>query len=105
MYKALSLFKHLYVFIQPGDDIVLMAEALEKLFLQKITEMPQEETEIAVLAKGRRGSRRESGITCFSSLWALSGFVSTGSCYESAPMGIYLPVWFIATPSSLALRG
>lgn len=38
-----------------------MAEALEKLFLQKITEMPQEEVEIAVVTKGRRGSRREPG--------------------------------------------
>lgn len=40
-----------------------MAEALEKHFLQKITEMPQEETEIAVVAKGRRGGRRESGMS------------------------------------------
>lgn len=38
-----------------------MAEALEKLFLQKITEMPQEEKEIAVVTKGRRGVRREAG--------------------------------------------
>lgn len=38
-----------------------MAEALEKMFLQKISEMPQEETEIAVVTKGRRGGRRESG--------------------------------------------
>lgn len=50
------------VSVQPGDDIVLMAEALEKVFLQKITEMPQEEKEIAVVPKGRRGVRRESGI-------------------------------------------
>lgn len=48
-------------FVQPGDDIVLMAESLEKLFLQKITEMPEEETEIAVVSKGRRGGRRETG--------------------------------------------
>ena len=49
---------------QPGDDIVLMAESLEKAFLNKISEMPQEETEIAVVSKGRRGStRRESGKT------------------------------------------
>lgn len=41
-----------------------MAEALEKVFLQKITEMPQEEKEIAVLTKGRRGGRRDSGIIC-----------------------------------------
>lgn len=39
-----------------------MAEALEKVFLQRITEMPQEEKEIAVVPKGRRGVRRESGI-------------------------------------------
>lgn len=49
------------VSVQPGDDIVLMAEALEKVFLQKITEMPQEEKEIAMVPKGRRGVRRESG--------------------------------------------
>lgn len=41
-----------------------MAEALEKHFLQKITEMPQEETEIAMVTKGRRGGRREPGMTC-----------------------------------------
>ena len=41
-----------------------MAESLEKAFLNKISEMPQEETEIAVVSKGRRGSsRREPGKT------------------------------------------
>ncbi|KAJ3615253.1 hypothetical protein NHX12_018821 [Muraenolepis orangiensis] len=35
-----------------------------KAFLSKISEMPQEETEIAVVSKGRRGSgRREPGLT------------------------------------------
>lgn len=49
--------------LQPGDDIVLMAEALEKMFLQKITEMPQVETEIAVMTgKGRGRGRREGGM-------------------------------------------
>ncbi|CAB1344216.1 unnamed protein product [Coregonus sp. 'balchen'] len=46
----------------PGDDIVLMAEALEKMFLQKISEMPQEETEITMVTKGRRGGQREAGL-------------------------------------------
>ncbi|KAG9337826.1 hypothetical protein JZ751_027477 [Albula glossodonta] len=45
-----------------GDDIVLMAEALEKMFLQKISEMPQEETEITVMSgKGRGRGRRDRG--------------------------------------------
>lgn len=48
--------------IQPGDDIVLMAEALEKLFLQKINELPTEETEIMIVqAKGRGRGRKEAG--------------------------------------------
>ena len=33
---------HVCVF-QPTDDIVLMAQALEKIFLQKVAQMPQEE--------------------------------------------------------------
>lgn len=54
-------FLHL-LFIQSGDDIVLMAEALEKLFLQKIPEMPQEETEIVIVqTKGRGRGRKEAG--------------------------------------------
>ncbi|KAK2817363.1 hypothetical protein Q5P01_025554 [Channa striata] len=57
-----TMFTNCYIYNKPGDDIVLMAEALEKLFLQKITEMPQEEIEIAVLSKGRRGGRRESAL-------------------------------------------
>ena len=47
---------------QPGDDIVLMAETLEKAFLQKVSEMPQEETEIVVMSgKGRGRGRRDGG--------------------------------------------
>lgn len=47
---------------QPGDDIVLMAEALEKLFLQKINELPTEETEIMIVqAKGRGRGRKDAG--------------------------------------------
>lgn len=41
---------------------MLMAESLEKQFLQKISEMPQEETEIALVTKGRRGGRRDTGM-------------------------------------------
>ena len=40
-----------------------MAEALEKVFLQKVTEMPQEEIEIVVMTgKGRGRGRREGGM-------------------------------------------
>ncbi len=44
-------------FSQPTDDIVLMAQALEKVFLQKVALMPQEEVELlppAPKGKGRK---------------------------------------------------
>ncbi|KAK1165164.1 bromodomain-containing protein 3-like isoform X1 [Acipenser oxyrinchus oxyrinchus] len=40
-----TMFTNCYVYNRPGDDIVLMAQALEKLFLQKVAQMPQEEVE------------------------------------------------------------
>ncbi|XP_005745397.1 bromodomain-containing protein 4 isoform X2 [Pundamilia nyererei] len=58
-----TMFTNCYIYNKPGDDIVLMAEALEKVFLQKVSEMPQEETEIVVMTgKGRGRGRREGGL-------------------------------------------
>uniref|UniRef100_A0A3Q0SA00 Bromodomain containing 4 n=1 Tax=Amphilophus citrinellus TaxID=61819 RepID=A0A3Q0SA00_AMPCI len=50
-----TMFTNCYIYNKPGDDIVLMAEALEKVFLQKVSEMPQEETEIVVMTGKGRG--------------------------------------------------
>uniref|UniRef100_A0A3Q1HDW4 Bromodomain containing 4 n=1 Tax=Anabas testudineus TaxID=64144 RepID=A0A3Q1HDW4_ANATE len=71
-----TMFTNCYIYNKSGDDIVLMAEALEKLFLQKITEMPQEETEIPVLTKGRRGGRRDSDSSSPSTTPHTRGFSS-----------------------------
>ncbi|XP_051026260.1 bromodomain testis-specific protein [Acomys russatus] len=38
-----TMFSNCYLYNKPGDDIVLMAQALEKLFIQKLAQMPQEE--------------------------------------------------------------
>uniref|UniRef100_A0A3Q1GQQ4 Bromodomain containing 4 n=1 Tax=Acanthochromis polyacanthus TaxID=80966 RepID=A0A3Q1GQQ4_9TELE len=58
-----TMFTNCYIYNKPGDDIVLMAEALEKVFLQKVTEMPQDETEIVVMTgKGRGRGRRDGGL-------------------------------------------
>lgn len=55
--------------LQPGDDIVLMAEALEKVFLTKISEMPQQEIEMSTSSgKGRGRGRRDPGINLILSL-------------------------------------
>ncbi|XP_073799312.1 bromodomain-containing protein 4 isoform X2 [Danio rerio] len=55
-----TMFTNCYIYNKPGDDIVLMAEALEKVFLTKISEMPQQEVEISTTAgKGRGRGRRD----------------------------------------------
>ncbi|TRY74296.1 hypothetical protein DNTS_028726 [Danionella cerebrum] len=55
-----TMFTNCYIYNKPGDDIVLMAEALEKVFLTKISEMPQHEVEIPTTAnKGRGRGRRD----------------------------------------------
>uniref|UniRef100_A0A8B9L0D2 Bromodomain, testis-specific n=1 Tax=Astyanax mexicanus TaxID=7994 RepID=A0A8B9L0D2_ASTMX len=48
-----TMFTNCYVYNRPGDDIVLMAQALEKLFLEKVSEMPQDECITVVLGKMR----------------------------------------------------
>ncbi|XP_048346264.1 bromodomain-containing protein 4 isoform X3 [Sphaerodactylus townsendi] len=58
-----TMFTNCYIYNKPGDDIVLMAEALEKLFLQKISEMPQEETEIVIVQTKGRGRGRKEPVT------------------------------------------
>ncbi|KAL0604300.1 Bromodomain-containing protein 2 [Plecturocebus cupreus] len=42
------MFTNCYIYNKPTDDIVLMAQMLEKIFLQKVASMPQEEQELLV---------------------------------------------------------
>ncbi|KAM4719355.1 bromodomain-containing protein 3-like [Anableps anableps] len=52
-----TMFTNCYIYNKPTDDIVLMALALEKIFLQKVSQMPQKEEEIiphAVKGRGRK---------------------------------------------------
>ncbi|XP_016410264.1 bromodomain-containing protein 3-like isoform X5 [Sinocyclocheilus rhinocerous] len=52
-----TMFTNCYIYNKPTDDIVLMAQALEKIFLQKVALMPQEEVELlppATKGKGRK---------------------------------------------------
>ncbi|XP_061604240.1 bromodomain-containing protein 4 isoform X2 [Phyllopteryx taeniolatus] len=59
-----KMFTNCYMYNKPSDDIVLMAKALEKAFLQKVADMPQEEIEIAVMTgKGRGRGRRDAGLS------------------------------------------
>lgn len=37
-----TMFTNCYVFNKPGEDVVLMGQTIEKLFLTKVAEMPKE---------------------------------------------------------------
>ncbi|KAG8184570.1 hypothetical protein JTE90_007686 [Oedothorax gibbosus] len=56
-----TMFMNCYIYNKPGEDVVLMAQTLEKLFLKNIAEMPKEETELPIpptksgKGKGKKG--------------------------------------------------
>ncbi|XP_078272535.1 bromodomain-containing protein 2-like isoform X2 [Rhinoraja longicauda] len=56
-----TMFTNCYIYNKPTDDIVLMAQTLEKLFLQKVAQMPQEEVELAPAPKAKHSKGRKTG--------------------------------------------
>ncbi|XP_061744164.1 bromodomain-containing protein 4-like isoform X2 [Nerophis ophidion] len=45
-----TMFTNCYVYNKPGDDIVFMAQTLEKIFLLEVSKMSQTERDVAVVA-------------------------------------------------------
>uniref|UniRef100_A0A8C9JY30 Bromo domain-containing protein n=1 Tax=Panthera tigris altaica TaxID=74533 RepID=A0A8C9JY30_PANTA len=56
-----TMFTNCYIYNKPTDDIVLMAQALEKIFLQKVAQMPQEEVELLPPAPKGKGRKPAGG--------------------------------------------
>ncbi|XP_062049422.1 bromodomain testis-specific protein isoform X3 [Lepus europaeus] len=52
-----TMFSNCYLYNKPGDDIVLMAQTLEKLFMQKLSQMPQEEQVVGGKERVRKGTQ------------------------------------------------
>ncbi|NXJ40550.1 BRDT protein, partial [Ciconia maguari] len=52
-----TMFSNCYIYNKPGDDIVFMAQELEKVFMQKIAQMPPEER-LVILNKGKRKEKK-----------------------------------------------
>nr|DBA18084.1 TPA: hypothetical protein GDO54_016374 [Pyxicephalus adspersus] len=44
-----TMFTNCYIYNKPGDDIVLMAQELEKVFIETIADMPRDEIELSVV--------------------------------------------------------
>lgn len=86
-----TMFTNCYIYNKPTDDIVLMALALEKIYLQKVAQMPQREVEIlphAAKAKGKKSSSQESRKRRESSSRAKSGFEEESPQQQAEPCGL-----------------
>ncbi|KAK7095192.1 hypothetical protein V1264_006636 [Littorina saxatilis] len=56
-----TMFTNCYVYNQPGDDITVMAQELEKLFLLKVAKMPTEEIEVTKSGKQKGAKKGAKG--------------------------------------------
>ena len=56
-----TMFTNCYVYNKAGEDVVLMAQTLEKVFLNKLADLPKDEVELPMPplkgAKGRKGKK------------------------------------------------
>ena len=58
-----TMFTNCYIYNKPGEDVVLMAQTLEKIFLTKVATMPKDEAEIEEPTKGGKGRKSRTAIT------------------------------------------
>ncbi|XP_040298527.1 bromodomain-containing protein 2 isoform X2 [Bufo bufo] len=84
-----TMFTNCYIYNKPTDDIVLMAQSLEKMFLQKVAQMPQEEQEIPNTATKSKhvkspDAKSPGGITSAHQVPAVSS-MSQSTLYPSSP--------------------
>lgn len=58
-----TMFTNCYVYNTPGEDVVVMAQTLEKLFLSKVALMPKEEIEIESTASKTNKKAKSPRVT------------------------------------------
>ena len=64
------MFTNCYTYNKAGEDVVLMAQTLEKLFLTKCKEMPVEEVELPMpSSKGKKGRKNRGPRSKTSKYW------------------------------------
>ena len=57
-----TMFNNCYIYNKPGEDVVLMAQTIEKIFLNKLSQMPKEVVELSIpQAKGGKGRKGKKG--------------------------------------------
>uniref|UniRef100_H2LQA0 Bromodomain-containing protein 2 n=1 Tax=Oryzias latipes TaxID=8090 RepID=H2LQA0_ORYLA len=79
-----AMFTNCYIYNKPTDDIVLMAQSLEKAFLQKVAQMPQEEIEL-------EGTIQVSIAATELYITFISGGVTTAHQVPAVSQSVYSP--------------
>ncbi|XP_023598425.1 bromodomain-containing protein 3 [Trichechus manatus latirostris] len=94
-----TMFTNCYIYNKPTDDIVLMAQALEKIFLQKVAQMPQEEVELLPPAPKGKGRKPAAGTqsTGTQQVAAVSS-VSPATPFQNAPPAVSQTPVIAVTP-------
>ncbi|XP_039317144.1 bromodomain-containing protein 3 isoform X1 [Saimiri boliviensis] len=94
-----TMFTNCYIYNKPTDDIVLMAQALEKIFLQKVAQMPQEEVELLPPVPKGKGRKPAAGAqsTGTQQVAAVSS-VSPATPFQSVPPAVSQTPVIAATP-------
>lgn len=53
-----TMFTNCYIYNKPGEDVVLMAQTIEKLFLTKVAQMPKDEVDLPLPASKNVGPKK-----------------------------------------------
>lgn len=94
-----TMFTNCYIYNKPTDDIVLMAQALEKIFLQKVAQMPQEEVELLPPAPKGKGRKPAAGAqSAGTQQVAAVSSVSPATPFQSVPPTVSQTPVIAATP-------
>ncbi|XP_051663596.1 bromodomain-containing protein 3 [Manacus candei] len=94
-----TMFTNCYIYNKPTDDIVLMAQALEKIFLQKVAQMPQEEVELLPPIPKGKGRKPSAGTQSAGAQQAVAvSSVSPPAPFQSVPPAVSQTPVIAATP-------
>ncbi|NWQ60025.1 BRD3 protein, partial [Neopipo cinnamomea] len=94
-----TMFTNCYIYNKPTDDIVLMAQALEKIFLQKVAQMPQEEVELLPPVPKGKGRKPSAGTQSAGAQQAVAvSSVSPPAPFQNVPPTVSQTPVIAATP-------
>ncbi|XP_028664917.1 bromodomain-containing protein 3-like isoform X2 [Erpetoichthys calabaricus] len=93
-----TMFTNCYIYNKSTDDIVLMAQALEKIFLQKVAQMPQEEVELLPPVPKNKGRKPTVAPNTGSQQVAAVSSVTPPPSFPSAPPAVSQTPVIAATP-------